>query len=84
MSADGGVPAAGEKVLGGGAFLKEDASEAVDDMQMDHGMEGLRTGMGETAGDLGGHLAVLVDDRKHLFPGLAIGSPKDGGGQDRI
>jgi hypothetical protein len=84
MSPDRSVPATGKEFLGPGAFLEEDAAEAVDDMEMDHGMERFRSTVRETARHLGGDKAVLPDDGEHLFPGLAGSAAQDGSSEDRI
>ena len=54
VSADGGVPAQREQVLVRTALLEVDQSRAVDDVQVDDGMQGLlRAGVAEFPGGLG-------------------------------
>ena len=77
VTADGGVPVAGEEILFHRPFLQVDPAQAVHHVEMDHRMEGLGAAVAPGAGGLAIDQSAGFDEREHLLRG-------DGGEAGRV
>ena len=77
VSADGRVPVAREEVLFQGPFLQVDPAQAVDQVEMDHRMEGFGAAVAPGPGRLSIDQSAGLDEREHLLR-------RDGGEAGRI
>ena len=67
MPADGRVPVAREEVLFHRPFLQVDPAQAVDQVEVDHRMEGLGAAVAPGSGRLPVHQSAGLDEREHLL-----------------